>query len=174
MKNFRNINILFVFLFVITPFSSDSHGPSRQKVIKEIELNATIDDVWKVISNFKDMSWHPDVAKVDSEGDGIGTKRIIQFKNGKNIIQSLEKIDAEKKKITWRITKTDLDIMPVNSYSANIFLNSNKGKTNLKYKVAFYRGFMGNDPPEDLNDENSKKKVNEFIEKGLDGLKSKF
>ena len=33
---------------------------------------------------------------------------------------------------------------------------------------------MGNDPPEKLNDENSKQKVIDFIEKGLNGLKSKF
>jgi hypothetical protein len=30
---------------------------------------------------------------------------------------------------------------------------------------------MGNDPPEELNDENSKKKVQEFIKKSLEGLK---
>ena len=31
------------------------------------------------------------------------------------------------------------------------------GKTIVNYKAGFYRGFMGNDPPEELNDENSKK-----------------
>ena len=30
---------------------------------------------------------------------------------------------------------------------------------------------MGNDPPEELNDENSKQKVTEFIKNSLDGLK---
>ena len=31
--------------------------------------------------------------------------------------------------------------------------------------------FMGNDPPAELNDENSKKKVQQFIKKSLMGLK---
>jgi hypothetical protein len=31
---------------------------------------------------------------------------------------------------------------------------------------------MGNDPPEQLNDENSKKKVSIFIKNSLEGLKS--
>ena len=43
--------------------------------------------------------------------------------------------------------------------------------TQVIYKAGFYRGFMGNDPPEELNDENSKKKVAEFIKNSLDGLK---
>ena len=30
---------------------------------------------------------------------------------------------------------------------------------------------MGNDPPEELNDENSKRKVENFIKKSLNGLK---
>ena len=30
---------------------------------------------------------------------------------------------------------------------------------------------MGNDPPEELNDENSKKKVKSFIIRSLEGLK---
>ena len=45
-------------------------------------------------------------------------------------------------------------------------------KTLVNYKAGFYRGFMGNDPPESLNDENSKKKVAIFIKNSLKGLKS--
>ena len=42
----------------------------------------------------------------------------------------------------------------------------------LTTKLDFYRGFMGNDPPEELNDENSKKKVSNFIINSLKGLKN--
>ena len=44
-------------------------------------------------------------------------------------------------------------------------------KTKVIYKSGFYRGFMGNDPPPELNDENSKKKVKIFIVENLNGLK---
>lgn len=174
MKNIKKIYLVITLLLFLVSLSSNSHGPSRQKVIKEIELNAKIEQVWEVVSNFDDMSWHPDVEKINSEGSGVGAKRTLELKNGKKISQSLEKVDTEKKRITWRVIETDLDVLPVNSYSANIFLISEEGKTKLKYRAAFYRGFMGNDPPEKLNDENSKKKVIDFIEKGLNGLKSKF
>ena len=59
----------------------------------------------------------------------------------------------------------------MNSYAAKVFVKKNNDKTIINYKAGFYRGFMGNDPPEELNDENSKKKVQEFIKKSLEGLK---
>ena len=78
-----------------------------------------------------------------------------------------------KKLISWRIIETSNEIMPVNSYAAKIFVKeSENGRTIVNYKAGFYRGFMGNDPPEQLNDENSKKKVSIFIKNSLEGLKS--
>ena len=61
--------------------------------------------------------------------------------------------------------------MPVNSYQATLILKDLNGKTEVTYKAGFYRGFMGNDPPEELNDVNSKKKAKEFVLKSLSGLK---
>ena len=55
---------------------------------------------------------------------------------------------------------------------ATLIIKDKDGKTEITYKAGFYRGFMGNDPPEELNDENSKKKVKLFIESALKGLKS--
>ena len=65
--------------------------------------------------------------------------------------------------VNWRIIETDNKVLPVNSYSAKIFVKPGDNKTKVIYKSGFYRGFMGNDPPAELNDENSKKKVKIFI-----------
>ena len=74
--------------------------------------------------------------------------------------------------IGWRIIETDNKMLPVNSYAAKVFVKNNDDNTStINYKAGFYRGFMGNDPPEELNDQNSKKKVQEFIKKSLKGLK---
>ena len=73
--------------------------------------------------------------------------------------------------VNWRIIETDNKVLPVNSYSAKIFVKPSDKKTKVIYKSGFYRGFMGNDPPVDLNDENSKKKVKIFIVENLNGLK---
>ena len=36
-----------------------AHGPSRQKVVEKIEIDAPADKVWAIVGNFQDMSWHP-------------------------------------------------------------------------------------------------------------------
>ena len=74
--------------------------------------------------------------------------------------------------ISWRVIETDNKTLPVNSYAAKIFVKSvDSNTTSITYKSGFYRGFMGNDPPVELNDENSKLKVTKFIEGNLKGLK---
>lgn len=170
------LSIAFLINFLFFDFSS-AHGPSRQKLVESIEINASPQTVWNMISDFSNYDWHPDVMSFSSEGKEIGSKRIIKFGENKKISQTLEKLNNEKKIISWRILETENSIMPVNSYSATLSVSKvegNDNKSNLKFKAAFYRGFMGNDPPEELNDENSKKKVLSFVSKSLKGIKSKL
>jgi hypothetical protein len=47
-------------------------------------------------------------------------------------------------------------------------------KSTVTWKGAFYRGFMNNDPPPELNDEAAKKAVTDVYRSGLDGLKKKI
>ena len=159
-------------IFILNPFNSNSHGPSRQKVTESISVNASAEKIWQIVKNFKEFKWNDDVKKCSANNSEIGTERTIEFKNGSIVKQTLEKLSNEKLMIGWRITETDNKMLPVNSYAAKIFITSkDKNTSQVKYKAGFYRGFMGNDPPEELNDENSKKKVENFIKKSLEGLK---
>lgn len=172
---FKNLKFFTFFIcFFFIAFESFSHGPSRQKVVEKIVINAELSNVWQIISNFSDFSWNPLIASTESNGNEIGSLRKIKSKNGSNISQTLEKLNEEKKMISWRIKETDQKLLPVNSYQATLILKEQGGKVEATYKAGFYRGFMGNDPPEELNDENSKKKVKEFISSALQSLKKKL
>ena len=119
------------------------------------------------------FDWNSSIKKITVENNEVGSERKLEFEGGKFVKQKLEKIDETKKLISWRIIETSNDVMPVNSYAAKIFVkNQSDGSTEVNYKAGFYRGFMGNDPPEELNDENSKKKVSNFIINSLKGLKN--
>ena len=171
------MNFFKLFFLVILIVSSNSnvygHGPSRQKVNETIEINANPEKVWEIVKNFMKFDWNSSIKKVIAENNEIGAERKLEFNKGKFVKQKLEKLDETKKLIAWRIVETSNEIMPVNSYAAKIFVkNGENGKTIVNYKAGFYRGFMGNDPPEHLNDENSKKKVSIFIKNSLKGLKS--
>ena len=170
-----NIFKLFFLLSLIVSFSNNvyGHGPSRQKVNEKIEIDANPEKVWEIVKNFMKYDWNSSIQKVIAENNEVGAERKLEFDGGKYVKQKLEKLDETKKLISWRIVETSNEIMPVNSYAAKIFVKeSENGKTLVNYKAGFYRGFMGNDPPESLNDENSKKKVAIFIKNSLKGLKS--
>ena len=165
------IKFLIITFFVSLIFnSSTAHGPSRQKVSEKITINKDSDTVWKIIKDFKNFQWNPSIKSIDVKNNEIGSERVLNFGKG-TVTQKLEKINEDKKFIQWRIIKTDNNILPVNSYSAKVFVKENNESTTITYKAGFYRGFMGNDPPEELNDENSKKKVSNFIKDSLKGLK---
>ena len=169
MSYLKNSITLFVIFLLSTP--TNSHGPSRQKVSESIEINASSDEVWKIVSDFNNFNWNKSVEKISASSNDVGAERTIFFKSGESIKQKLEKIDESKMMVNWRIIETDNKVLPVNSYSAKIFVKPNDTKTKVIYKSGFYRGFMGNDPPAELNDENSKKKVKIFIVENLNGLK---
>ena len=163
---------LFIFFFCFYFLdSSFAHGPSRQKVSESIQINSTPENVWKVVRNFKNFTWNKNIKNIKADNADIGSERVINFKTGESIKQKLEKIDEKKMMISWRIIETDNKVLPVNSYSAKIFVKSSGDHTIVNYKSGFYRGFMGNDPPDELNDENSKIKVKNFILDNLNGLK---
>ena len=166
---------LFFLIVLIVSFNNKvyGHGPSRQKVNEKIEIDANPEKVWEIVKNFMKYDWNSSIQKVIAENNEVGAERKLEFDGGKFVKQKLEKLDETKKLISWRIVETSNEIMPVNSYAAKVFVKeSENGKTLVNYKAGFYRGFMGNDPPESLNDENSKKKVAIFIKNSLEGLKS--
>ncbi len=167
---FKSLLTIFVFMFVFD--IALSHGPSRQKVSLTIDINAPAEKVWQIISNFQEFKWNAGVKESKTNSNEVGSERVINFKDGGTIKQKLEKVNPEKMMVSWRVIETDNKVLPVNSYASKLFVKADgDNKTSVTYKSGFYRGFMGNDPPPELNDENSKKKVQEFIEGNLKGLK---
>ena len=75
-KNF----ILVLFLSIIINFSfTEAHGPSRQKVNQTVEINQDLDQIWKIVSNFNNFKWNSEIKDLSSNGNDIGSERIINF-----------------------------------------------------------------------------------------------
>ncbi len=63
--------------------AANAHGPVRQKLEKDIEINAPAAKVWDIIKNYGDMSWLPGVTKTESKGGNTeGTTRVLDLKDG--------------------------------------------------------------------------------------------
>ena len=81
---------LTIALLVLAPAVASAHGPSRQKVVTTIEINAPLDKVWAVVGNFQDMSWHPAIKKTEgSGGNDVNATRKLTLQSGGIIDETL-------------------------------------------------------------------------------------
>jgi len=166
---------LAVAALAFVPALAFAHGPSRQKVIETIEINAPAEKVWARVGNFNDMSWHPAVAQTDAKGGNeVGATRALTLKGDKKgpIEEELLKYDAAGFTYSYKISQVDVKVLPVNNYSSHITVTpEDGGKSKVEWWGAFYRGFPNNDPPPELNDEAAFAAVTAVYKTGLDGLK---
>jgi hypothetical protein len=155
-----------------------AHGPTRQKLELSVVVNAPPDKVWAVIGNFHDLSWVPEVAKVEGAGgnDPDTAKRTVTLKSG-GVWKDEELSDYDAAKFTYGtfLPHVDVKVLPVADFSAHIVVTAEPGgKSKVEWRTAFYRGYPNNDPPPDLNEAAAKKAVTDLVQPALDGLKARF
>ncbi len=167
--------IALLALALVAPSGAEAHGPTRQKVVSKIEINAPVDKVWAAVGNFQDMSWHPAIAKTEGEGGNeAGATRTLTLDKGGTIAEKLTKYDAEGRSIGYEITDVDVAVVPVTNYSAHLTVTGTAEKSIVEWRSAFYRGFVNNDPPPDLSDEAAVAAITGIFESGLGALKTKL
>lgn len=162
-------------LTAMVPVKAWAHGPTRQKVVETVEINAPVDKVWAVLGNFQDMSWHPAFVKTEGTGgNDVNATRILTTKDGGKINEKLDKYDAEKKTLQYEITEVDVKVVPVTGYESWISLKGEGDKTTVEWKGKFYRGYVNNDPPPELNDDAAVAAITGVYKSGLEALKKKL
>lgn len=166
--------LLTVLATLIGSSSALAHGPTRQKVTETIEIAASADNVWAVIQNYGDATWLPMVDESSSDKNNEeGSIRTLTLSNGAQVIETLKKYDSEKMMYKYRISDAthDVNVLPVNNYSATLSVKADGDNSIVTWKGAFYRGYPNNDPPEELNDEAAVNAVTGLYKAGLAGLK---
>lgn len=148
-----------------------AHGPTRQKVVEKIVIDAPPEAVWAQIKDFDALAkWHPAVeASPADKANSEGSVRSIKLKGGGGLIETLEKYNAEGKSYTYRIK--DGGALPVSNYSATIGVSGDGAKSTVEWRGAFYRAYQNNNPPPDQNDEAAVKAVTGVYQSGLANLK---
>lgn len=148
-----------------------AHGPSRQKVVETITIDAPAAAVWAKVKNFDALKdWHPAVAESPStKGNELGAVRNLKLKGGGVLVESLETHDDKAMKYSYRAK--DGGALPVTNYSSTLSVSDQGGKAKVEWRGAFYRGYPNNDPPPDQNDEAAVKAVTGVYQSGLANLK---
>jgi len=155
-----------------------AHGPTRQKLELSVDVNAPPEKVWAVIGNFHDLSWVPEVAKVEGAGgnDPDTAKRSVTLKSG-GVWKDEELSDYDAAKFTYGtfLPHVDVKVLPVADFSSHILVTAEPGgKSKVEWRTAFYRGYPNNNPPPDLDEAAAKKAVTDLVQPALDGLKARF
>jgi len=152
-----------------------AHGPTRMKVTEKVVIDAPAQFVWSKIGAFDAIAqWHPAVQESPSnEGNQAGAVRRLVLNDGGVLREELESYSDKGMTYTYRIIEGIPDVLPVNSYKSWFrvsILDDNKSE--VEWKGAFYRGFMGNNPPPELNDDASREVILAVYRSGLEGLKA--
>jgi hypothetical protein len=161
----------------LLPVMAVAHGPSRKKEVTTIEIDAPADKVWEIVGNYRDMSWHPAIAKTEADPGELKkevSKRKLTFKSGAVFTDTLTRFDPQARMIAFLTNEEDHKALPVEGYSSTISVADDAGKAKVEWKGAFYRGYMNNDPPPELSDEAAVKAIVAFQKEGLESLKAKL
>lgn len=164
------LGLLFIPTFVF------AHGPSRQKVVEEIEINASPDKVWSIISEFCAIQdWHPSIKSCTADkGSEVESIRTIELENGEKIKEKLFKHDAEKKRLQYAMQLEKGRVipgLPVATHGSTMTVSENGSGSKIEWKGAFYRSFPGQQPPPELSDAACIEAVTKLYKDGLANIK---
>lgn len=156
------------------PRSAWAHGPTRQKVSESVTINAAPDAVWAKVKDFGSLhTWHPAVESTTApDGNKVGSRRTLKLKGGGTVVEELETYSEADKSYSYRMKEAGP--IPVTNYSSTLTVKpgSAAGTTTVEWRGAFYRGFPGNDPPADKNDDAAIAAVTNIYKTGLANLKT--
>ena len=156
--------------------SATAHGPTRQRVSQTVEIAKPPEAVWAIVKDFDGFArWHPLVASSKADrGDEVGSKRAVVLKapGDPSFVEELLKYSDADRSMSYKIEAVDPKVLPVNNYTAWLEVRPNpSGGSTVEWRAAFYRGYMLNDPPPELNDAAAVKAVTGVFRAGLDNLK---
>ena len=157
------------------PLTVLAHGPSRQMVVKEVQVNAPAAKVWEVIADYCSIStWDAEVPECQAEpGNKPDTIRTLKLKNGQQIKEKLIKHEPGNKKMQFMLLEPNEAALPINTLGTTLSVRDGDGGTAVvEWKAAFYRSFPGPTPPPELSDEAAVAAVTKIVDAGLAGIKS--
>ncbi len=169
--------IFALLTLALLPISAMAHGPSPQKVEKEVVIKADPAKVWDLIKDFGNMQkWHPAVEsdKLETKNDENGdpaTYRLLTLKGGGTIYEKLRSADDKDMVLKYEIVE---GVLPVTDYYSKISVTAGPGagETTVTWMGRFYRVYRLNPPiPEGQDDESAINAVTGVYDAGLANLK---
>lgn len=164
-----------------------AHGPVRAKMTATITIDAPAAKVWDAIKDYGDMSWHPAIKSVSGGGNAKGAVRTLTLTEGGTITEELKSHDDAKMSYKYKITDMSskgtikhagqdekVPVLPVENYAAELSVADKGGKAEVEWVATYYRAYVNNNPPAELNEEAADKAVTDVLTTGLEALAKKM
>ncbi len=165
---------------------ASAHGPVRQKLKENIKIDASVEVVWDKLKDFGNVGWLPMIESVDAtDGNTKGATRILTLKEGGTISEKLKKYDEKKMSYSYKITdmsvvktihhsgvEEPIKVLPVTDYTSTIMVKEDDEGAEVIWSAAYYRGYMNNTPPEELNEDAARNAIQTVFRAGLENLKA--
>lgn len=140
-------------------------------ILNQITINAPIDKIWEALSNVEELEkYDPTVKKcavLSESKNGIGAKRKVTMKDGKNWFEEKCTVSKPNEALTYELTNCSFPVQNLNhSYTFEQNGNRTTVKQIMDYKVKF--GFFG----KILDNLVIRKQSDKGIKLFLSGLKS--
>jgi len=170
-------NLLALMAALLLPLTAAAHGPSPQKVEKEIIIKAEPAKVWALVKDFGGLhKWLPPVVstKLETKKDEDGkdaTFRLLTLKDGGTILERLKSSDDASMKLKYEIIE---GVLPVNDYIATMAVKAGPGagESTVTWMARFYRKYKLNPPiPPGQDDQSAIDAVTGVFDAGLPNLK---
>jgi hypothetical protein len=132
-----------------------------QSVIESVELAAAADAVWSLIGQFN-LRWHPLIAGVRLRGDGLGQLRVIETRDGKQIVERLDELDDAGRSYRYSLVAG----MPASQYRGVISVVPKGSGSVASWRV----DYLADNQPDAL----VRARVSALLKTGLRTVKASF
>jgi uncharacterized protein YndB with AHSA1/START domain len=168
-------SLVCTLVLLLAPPALLAHGPSRQMVVREIQISAPAAKVWNLVADFCAIAaWNPETPLCEAEpGNKPDTIRTVTLSGGERIREKLVKHQPENRMMQYMLVEPNEKALPVNTLGSTLTVReADGGNAVVEWKAAFYRSFPGPTPPPELSDEAATAAVTKIVDAGPAGIKA--
>jgi mxaD protein len=172
--------MVFLAAAFMLPLTALAHGPSGQKVMKEVVIKAEPAKVWAVVKDFGGVhKWHPNVASTklenrkDSDTGAELPHHLVILKDGGSILEKLRESNDADMKLDYKMVDGAESTIAVSNYRTvmQVKAGPSTGESTLTWTARFYNAANTMEAPPGKDNPAANAAINSYYDAGITGLK---
>lgn len=179
MKRF----LTMITMLCVLPLMANAHGPSGQKVKKEVVVKAAPEKVWAVMKDFSSIGkWHPDVVEItveekkDEASGNVLPFRVVKLKNDRGFEEKLRDVNDELMKLDYKMVEGENSTILVYGYRTVLTVKpaETDGESIVTITGRFYNKNNSLEQLPGLGNKEANAEINALYDAAAEGLQAYF